>query len=70
MTVTGSEESPLELRPDLTYSYDVTVDPETGTAVDLRSLGLLEADRAPPGPLGYTPGLLPSFALPPPDLTD
>lgn len=58
------------LFPGKLYSYNLSFNPASGT-VDLKSLGLL-LDKAPsatdPIPnlaLGYTPGLLPSFVLPP-----
>lgn len=61
-------ETPL-LRPDATYSYNVTFSRPDGDE-DLRSLGLLVEDPPSRTPLGYAPGELPSFSLPPPELTD
>ncbi len=60
------------LLPHLTYSYNVTITTEAGTH-DLKSLGLLktvESEGKPNLALGYGNGFLPSFALPPAELTD
>ena len=63
-----------------TYAYNVAFGPPTGTftaTADLKSLGLLgdragSTDPANPAPrhvaLGYEPGLLPTFVMPPADL--
>ena len=62
------------LKPDTFYSYDllITFDGET-TARNLTTLGMLTASQpADPVlrvPLGYEPGNLPGFALPPSDLS-
>ena len=60
------------LLPHLTYSYNVTITSASGTH-DLKSLGLLktgEIEGKPNLALGYGNGFLPSFALPPTELTD
>lgn len=60
------------LLPHLTYSYNVTITTESETH-DLKSLGLLktvEIEGKPNLALGYANGFLPSFALPPAELTD
>ncbi len=66
-----------QLLPGRLFSYNVTmlVPPDAGgTVQDLKSLGLLsDAPKLPSGkphlPLGYENGFLPSFSLPPADLT-
>jgi len=58
------------LFPGKLYSYNLSFNPASGNA-DLKSLGLLlnksptAADPIPNLALGYTPGFLPSFVLPP-----
>lgn len=57
------------LLPGRIYSYQVTI----GTDADLKSLGLLQdklVDSSPHLALGYEPNFLPSFAMPPEELTD
>lgn len=71
------------LRADALYSYDVQVivkeGPNTGRTFDLQTLGMLEVVEpvspdgvrlVPSVPLGFEPGLLPSFAPPPSDLAN
>jgi len=60
------------LLPGRIYSYDVTLQTAEGSE-NLSSCGLLKDEPISSHPhlaLGYEPGLLPSFALPPPALTD
>jgi hypothetical protein len=63
------------LQPDRTYSYDLSLQTASGTHT-LKSLGLLRDDPPTPGPnmkhlaLGFEPDVLPTFALPPRNLTD
>lgn len=60
------------LRPDTLYSYNVTLNSFSETH-DLKSLGLLKTgdiEGKPNLSLGYAPGSLPSFALPPMELTN
>jgi hypothetical protein len=60
------------LVPHLTYSYNVTLRTASGTH-DLKSLGLLKTDNINGKPnlaMGYATGFLPSFALPPVELTN
>ncbi|HEU4933412.1 MAG TPA: hypothetical protein VFT48_15115 [Pyrinomonadaceae bacterium] len=60
------------LLPHLTYSYNVTLTTASGTH-DLKSLGLLKTGNIEGKPnlaMGYANGFLPSFALPPAELTD
>jgi len=60
------------LAPHLLYSYNVTLETASGTH-DLKSLGLLktgEIEGKPNLAIGYATGFLPSFALPPMELTD
>lgn len=56
------------LRPDAVFSYNVTLEGD-GDPQDLRSLGLLTEENGRT-PLGYAPGDLPTFVLPPPEVTD
>jgi hypothetical protein len=65
--------SPKKLQPGRSYSYDLTITPSGSTAQTLASLGLLatgvrEGKRVEA--LGFEDGLLPSFALPPEQITD
>jgi hypothetical protein len=65
--------SPKKLQPGKSYSYDLTITPSGSTAQTLASLGLLatgvrEGKRVEA--LGFEDGLLPSFALPPEQITD
>ncbi|MEO1091107.1 MAG: hypothetical protein AAFX81_10765 [Pseudomonadota bacterium] len=56
------------LQPDALYSYDIRVTTADQTTHDLTSLGMLAAglvDGVEHLPLGFEPGLLPSFAPPP-----
>jgi len=60
------------LAPHLLYSYNITLQDASGTH-DLKSLGLLktgEIEGKPNLAIGYATGFLPSFALPPMELTD
>jgi hypothetical protein len=60
------------LVPHVTYSYNVTLTTTSGTH-DLKSLGLLKTgdlDGKPNLAMGYATGFLPSFSLPPMELTD
>lgn len=60
------------LLPNLTYSYNITLTTASGTH-DLKSLGLLKTGNIEGKPnlaMGYANGFLPSFALPPAELTD
>lgn len=60
------------LAPHLLYSYNITLQGASGTQ-DFKSLGLLktgEIEGKPNLALGYATGFLPSFALPPLELTD
>ncbi len=60
------------LAPHLLYSYNVTLQTSSGTH-DLKSLGLLrtgDIDGKPNLALGYASGFLPSFALPPLEISD
>lgn len=60
------------LAPHLLYSYNITLQGASGTN-DLKSLGLLktgEIEGKPNLALGYATGFLPSFALPPLEITD
>ena len=63
------------LQPDRTYSYDLSLQTASGTHT-LKSLGLLRDDPPTPGlnmkhlALGFEADLLPTFALPPRNLTD
>ena len=64
--------SPKVLQPGQIYSYDVTIKTEKSTET-LGSLGLLTKNGIngkPIEPLGFEDGKLPSFALPPQELTD
>lgn len=64
--------SPKVLQPGKIYSYDLTIKTDKGTQT-LASLGLLkrgEFEGKWVEPLGYVDGKLPSFALPPQELTD
>jgi hypothetical protein len=69
-------ESGKTFTPNTTYCYDVQVTPADGSASEpftLKTLDMLEAttvDHIAHVPLGYEPGLLPSFAPPPSELTD
>lgn len=61
------------LLPGRIYSYDVTVQTKSGQSENLKSLNLLKdgfINGQPHLALGYEPDVLPSFALPPADLTD
>ena len=62
------------LRPGHVYSYDLEIAPDGDSARHtFASLHLLESgvfDGRAHLPLGYEPGFLPSFALPPSDLAD
>lgn len=61
------------LLPGKIYSYDLTLQTRSGKSENLTSLKLLNSDPIDGHPhlaLGYEPGLLPSFALPPVELTD
>jgi hypothetical protein len=74
------------LLPDTLYAYDVDVTPTSRTGADvpnvpfnLTTLGLLDVVEStdaqgnrvvPRVPLGFEPGLLPGFALPPSDLAN
>lgn len=60
------------LAPHLLYSYNITMQGASGTQ-DLKSLGLLktgEIEGKPNLAIGYATGFLPSFALPPLEITD
>ena len=63
------------LQPDRTYSYDLSLQTASGTHT-LKSLGLLRDDPPTPGlnmkhlALGFEADVLPTFALPPRNLTD
>jgi hypothetical protein len=60
------------LLPDRNYSYNLTLESESGSA-DLKSLGLLKNEPVEGKDnlaLGYEPDFLPSFALPPLELTN
>ena len=61
------------LQPGVIYSYNVTLSGGASPTADLKSLGLLRngvLDGKPHLCLGYDETLLPSFALPPPEITD
>jgi hypothetical protein len=65
--------NPNVFEPERIYSYNLRFTPDAGAPADLRSLQLL-VDRATPGKphlaLGYATDVLPTFALPPRQLTD
>ena len=84
VVVMARPEAKSGLMPEQNYSYNVTLSGPSGTK-DLAGLHLLEecriaddgsieTDKKKPAkanlPLGYQPGFLPSFALPPLQLTD
>ncbi len=61
------------LLPGRIYSYDVTLQTKSGQTENLKSLKLLKdgfINGQPHLALGYEPDVLPSFALPPAELTD
>ena len=61
------------LLPGRVYSYDLLVETAAGRNETLKSLNLLEdgtLDGHPHLALGYEPDVLPSFSLPPAELTD
>jgi hypothetical protein len=63
--------SPRVLQPNRLYSYDVSIATSGGTST-LNSLGLLSSGQVfgrELVPLGYQDSYLPSFALPPADIT-
>jgi hypothetical protein len=69
-TVAGSSQT---LLPNRIYSYDLTLQTQSGRTENLHSLKLLTDDPINGHPhlaLGYETGLLPSFTLPPVELTD
>lgn len=71
-TVTFKLSPEKALAPHLLYSYNVTIQSGAKTE-DLKSLGLLKTgtlDGKPNLAMGYSTGFLPSFALPPAELTD
>jgi hypothetical protein len=74
VTVQIPDTSGLSFQPDTLYSYDVQITPNgSGTTHTLNTLHLLEEgifDGFPRLPLGFEPGLLPSFAPPPSELTN
>ncbi len=74
VTVQLPDTTGVSFQPDSLYSYDVQITPEgTSTAQTLNTLHLLEEgifDGFPRLPLGFEPGLLPSFAPPPSELTN
>jgi hypothetical protein len=61
------------LLPNRTYSYNVVLLPGAGEPQDLKSLQLLQDGQINGHPhlaMGYEPGFLPTFQLPPAELTD
>jgi hypothetical protein len=77
VTVQIPDTAGTSFQPDSIYSYDLRISPESlvpgNNAITLTSLGMLEArviNGIPQLPLGFEPGLLPSFAPPPSELTD
>jgi hypothetical protein len=72
VTVQLPDTAGTSFQPDSLYSYDVGVTPDGSTTeLTLESLHMLEEglfDGFARVPLGFEPGLLPSFALPPSDL--
>ena len=71
-TVTFKLPPETPLVPHLLYSYNITLENQSGTH-DLKSLGLLrtgEIEGKPNLAIGYATGFLPSFALPPMEITD
>ena len=61
------------LLPNRTYSYNVTLRDESDAEHDLKSLELLQDGQINGQPhlaMGYEPGFLPTFQLPPLELTD
>src|SRR5262245_12744697 len=61
------------LLPNLTYSYNVVLSKESGGSHDLKSEQLLKDGQISGHPhlaMGYEPGFLPTFQLPPVELTD
>jgi hypothetical protein len=77
VTVQIPDTAGTAFQPDTLYSYDVVIRPVSllpgSDPVTLASLGMLEErviNGIPQLPLGFEPGLLPSFAPPPSELTD
>ena len=74
VTVQLPDTSGTSFQPDSLYSYDLQITRRaSGTTETLDTLHLLEEgifDGFPRLPLGFEPGLLPSFAPPPSELTD
>jgi hypothetical protein len=72
VTVQLPDTAGTSFQPDSLYSYDVGMTPDGSTTeLTLESLHMLEEglfDGFARVPLGFEPGLLPSFALPPSDL--
>jgi hypothetical protein len=61
------------LLPNRTYSYNVVIVDDAGNSRDLKSEKLLQDGEINTNPhlaLGYEPGFLPTFQLPPLELTD
>lgn len=66
-------ESNKTLLPGRVYSYDVTLQTKSGKTENLKSQKLLQdgvINGQPHLALGYEPDVLPSFSLPPAELTD
>jgi hypothetical protein len=66
-------ESNKTLLPGRVYSYDVTLQTKSGKTENLKSQKLLQdgvINGQPHLALGYDPDVLPSFSLPPAELTD
>ena len=72
-TVKLPDTSGVSFQPDALYSYDLAITDAAGTTHTLASLHMLEEgvfDGYARLPLGFEPGLLPSFAPPPLELTN
>jgi hypothetical protein len=73
VTVQLPDAAGTSFQPNSLYSYDVQITTASGDTHTLASLRMLEegiVDGVPRIPLGFEPGLLPSFAPPPSELTD
>lgn len=73
VTVKLPDSAGVSFQPDSLYSYDLEITDSSGTQHTLDTLHMLEEgffDGFARIPLGFEPGLLPSFAPPPSELTN